>query len=59
VTPEFYERTRTVWEPIYGRRLSDDEIAEILVNVSNLFPVLFSSSRPTPAAPTSPMDARV
>ena len=54
VTPEFYARTRAVWEPIYGRPLSDDEVTEILVNVSNLFPVLFNSSRRSPAGPPQP-----
>ncbi|HSV15207.1 MAG TPA: hypothetical protein VLI90_13190 [Tepidisphaeraceae bacterium] len=33
---------RAVWEPIYGRALSADEINEIIFNVDGLLRVLFN-----------------
>ena len=33
--------TRAVWEPIYGRTLTNDEIIEILLNAAGVLRVLF------------------
>jgi hypothetical protein len=45
VSAELFARTRATFEPMYGRALSDDEVAEILTNMGQLFRVLFD---PTP-----------
>lgn len=41
ITPAQIEETRTTWEPLYGRPLSDDDCLEIIVNVYRLFDILF------------------
>jgi hypothetical protein len=42
-SPELVARTREVFEPRYGRALSDDEIGEILTNVGQLFRILLDA----------------
>jgi hypothetical protein len=42
-SPELFARTREVFEPLYGRALCDDEIAEILTNVGQLFRILLDA----------------
>jgi hypothetical protein len=52
--------TRSVFEPLYGHPLADDDVAEILLNVGNLFRILSAPSAdgarprrpdPTPVSP--------
>jgi hypothetical protein len=42
-SPELFARTREVFEPLYGRPLTDDEIGEILTNVGQLFRILLNA----------------
>lgn len=49
VTPEAVAETRTVFEPLYGHRLSDADVAEILIGTDRMFR-LFSST-PTQSKP--------
>ena len=41
VTAEVMADTRAVWEPLYGRPLSDAEVGEILYHTDGLLRVLF------------------
>ena len=41
ITPELIADTRAVWEPIYCRPLTNDEIIEILLNAAGVLRVLF------------------
>jgi hypothetical protein len=41
ITLEVTAEARAVWEPIYGRALSTDEINEIIFNTDGLLRVLF------------------
>ena len=45
-------RTRAVWEPRVGRRLTHDEAEQIATNVAGLFSVLaeWSRAEPSPSA---------
>jgi hypothetical protein len=55
ITADVIALTRATWEPLYGRRLTDDEIVEILLSVGNLFRLLRDSSpSQTKAASGSP-----
>jgi hypothetical protein len=45
VTPEFFEESRTVWSGQYGYRLSDEELADLLRNVDQLFDLLSEPPR--------------
>lgn len=44
ITPDVIAVTRATWEPLYQRRLTDDEVIEILLGVGNLFRLLRDSS---------------
>lgn len=40
VDAQLLAETRQVWEPIYGRQLTEAELVEILVNVGRLIDAL-------------------
>ena len=40
VTPEYFEQTRRVWQRYYAQPLTDDDVSEIIRNVSGLLGVL-------------------
>ncbi len=42
VTPEYLEQTRRVWQPHYSKLLTDDDVVEIVHNVSGLLSVLLA-----------------
>ncbi len=50
ITAETMADTRAVWEPVYDRPLSDDDIIEILVNTAGVLRVLFGLRVPHAAA---------
>ena len=41
ITSELIADTRGVWEPVYGRPLTNDEIIEILLNAAGVLRALF------------------
>lgn len=51
ITDAVIADTRTVWEPIYGRPLSDAEVVEILLCAGGLFHALFGSAKSTADRP--------
>jgi hypothetical protein len=44
ITPALIEQTRLVWQPYYGRPLSEADALEILASVGSLCDVLFFDS---------------
>jgi hypothetical protein len=46
ISAEAIADTRTVWEPIYGRPLNNEEIMEILFNAEGLLRFLFDLREP-------------
>ena len=50
-SPERVAYARRVWEPIYGRALTDAEIHEIIFNTSGLLRALFGLRQPQVTAP--------
>jgi hypothetical protein len=45
--------TRAVWEPLYGRPLTDEEVHEILFNTAGLLRALFGFPKPHISLPGS------
>ena len=43
------DRTRTVWQPRIGRNLTDEDVRQIVENVSGFFKILRDWSRVEPA----------
>lgn len=39
------DETKALWEPYYGRSLTDDEARELLANASNFFRALIGASK--------------
>ena len=40
ISDDLLERTKAVWEPRYGHKLSDEETREIVRNVGEFFTIL-------------------
>lgn len=59
ITPAQIEETRTTWEPLYGRPLSDEDCLEIFVNVYRLFDILFDEKLKQSARHQSPRQLAV
>jgi hypothetical protein len=61
ITPDVIADTCSVFEPLYGHPLADDDVTEILLNVGNLFRILgtpgASGARPRRSDSVSPPKA--
>lgn len=57
--PDEVDEARAVWEPLYGRPLSDAEVGEILYHTDGLLRVLFELKSPvSPRARPTNGDSR-
>ena len=56
---DLIDRTRTVWQPRIGRNLTDEDVRQIVENVSGFFKILRDWSRVEIPAPANDAGKRV